>query len=189
VTYGSPRVDETRVVPAALRAAADGLSVEVILAELNPGFIYEFSTPRLRTQAGEPLANPLGYYTVNRLHNGDTTIGGTTRLPMPGENAVGSREVPGRSLAATVAAGALVYRFYCVGCHQPDGRGVAGGAANFVDDKARLAKSDAELLATIADGSEAKGMPAFGATLSVSQRSAVLAYIRATFGVATASSR
>ena len=34
---------------------------------------------------------------------------------------------------------------------------------------------------TIANGSEAKGMPAFGATLSVSQRNAVLAYIRAKF--------
>ncbi len=186
VTYGSPRVDESRLVPLQVQGAADGLSADIFIADLKPGFIYEFSVPRLRTGDGEFLANPLGYYTVNRLRNGETTVGGTTRLPLPGETAVGSREAPGRSPAATVAAGELVYRLYCVACHQPDGRGVPGGAANFVDDRTRLAKTDAELQAIIASGSEAKGMPAFGATLSVSQRSAVLAYIRAKFGSAPA---
>ncbi|MES2692382.1 MAG: cytochrome c, partial [Verrucomicrobiota bacterium] len=56
------------------------------------------------------------------------------------------------------------------------------GAANFVDDKSRLAKSDAELLKVIGDGLEAKAMPAFGAIINTNQRRAVLAYIRATFG-------
>ncbi|MBI4622295.1 MAG: hypothetical protein HY736_03610 [Verrucomicrobia bacterium] len=54
--------------------------------------------------------------------------------------------------------------------------------ANFVDDKSRLAKTDAQLLQSIADGIEAKGMPAFGASLSLAQRRAGLAYLRATFG-------
>jgi mono/diheme cytochrome c family protein len=67
-------------------------------------------------------------------------------------------------------------------CHQADGRGIAGGAANFVYDRTHLAKSDAELLKVIAEGIDAKGMPAFGAILSVPQRRAVLAYIRASFG-------
>ncbi|MEY4939671.1 MAG: hypothetical protein RIQ93_1406, partial [Verrucomicrobiota bacterium] len=48
VTYGSPRVDETRLPPK-VQAAADGLSVDVVLDDLKPGYIYEFSTPRLRT--------------------------------------------------------------------------------------------------------------------------------------------
>jgi mono/diheme cytochrome c family protein len=59
---------------------------------------------------------------------------------------------------------------------------VPGGAANFVDDRTRLAKSDAELLAVIEHGLEAKAMPAFGAILSLDQRRAALAYVRATFG-------
>ena len=71
---------------------------------------------------------------------------------------------------------------FCVGCHQPDGRGIVGGAANFVDDKSRLAKPDAELLAVIDKGNEAKAMPAFVSILSPGQRRAALAYIRATFG-------
>ncbi len=80
-----------------------------------------------------------------------------------------------------IAAGEKVYRFYCVACHQPDGRGIPGGAANFVDDRSRLAKSDAELLKIITDGNEAKAMPAFGSMINVNQRRAVLTYIRDAF--------
>lgn len=188
VKYGSPWVDEAKVPIAAVEPAADGRSVELVLAELKPGFVYELSVPTLRTAAGEPLANPLAYYTANRLRNGERTVGGTTRLPLPGETSLGAREAPGETnnapTAALIAAGEKVYRFYCVACHQPDGRGlpVPGGAANFVDDKSRLAKSDAELLKIIAEGRESAAMPAFGAILNANQRRAVLAYIRANFG-------
>jgi mono/diheme cytochrome c family protein len=83
---------------------------------------------------------------------------------------------------ALLAAGEKTYRLYCVACHQPDGRGIPGGAANFRDDKTRLAKSDADLLKIIADGNDVKGMPAFGAMLSTAQRRAVLTYVRTAFG-------
>ncbi|MES2692381.1 MAG: hypothetical protein V4773_02835, partial [Verrucomicrobiota bacterium] len=147
--YGSPWVDEARVSIKEIHAAADGLSAELVLAELKPGFIYEVSVPTLRTTDGESLANPLAYYTANRLRNGERTVGGTTRLPLPGETSLGAKEAPGETAnaptAAQIAAGEKIYRLYCVACHQPDGRGlpVPGGAANFVDDKSRLAKSDA----------------------------------------------
>ena len=71
---------------------------------------------------------------------------------------------------------------FCIACHQADGRGIPNGPANFVDDKSRLAKSDQDLLQLIAGGNENKGMPPFGSSLTVGQRRAVLAYIRATFG-------
>ncbi len=185
VKYGSPWIDEARVAVTEVRAAADGLSAELVLAELKPGFIYELSVPKLRTPEGEPLANPLGYYTANRLLNGERTTGGTTRLPRPDENSQTARDAAAAELntgASMIAAGEKTYRMFCIGCHQPDGRGVTGGAANFVDDKTRLAKTDAQLLEIIAGGNEAKAMPAFGAILSVGQRRAVLAYIRETFG-------
>ncbi|MEO6244226.1 MAG: c-type cytochrome [Opitutaceae bacterium] len=182
--YGSPWVDEARVAVTAVRIATDGLSAELTLAELKPGFVYELSVPTLRTTDGEALANPLGYYTANRLPNGERTVGGTTRLPRPDETSLGAKEAAADTLtpAALIAAGEKTYRFYCVACHQPDGRGIAGGAANFVDDKTRLGKTDTDLLALIEKGNEAKAMPAFGAILNSAQRRAVLAYIRATFG-------
>ena len=183
--YGSPWIDEARVPVTAVQPAADGLSAELVLADLKPGFVYELSVPTLRTTDNEPIANPLGYYTANRLLNGEKTIGGTARLPRPDEGSIGIKEAQAaelRSADTLVAAGEKVYRLYCVACHQPNGHGLPGGAANFVEDKTRLSKTDAQLLQTLATGSEAKGMPAFGSSLSVGQRRAALAYIRAAFG-------
>jgi mono/diheme cytochrome c family protein len=185
--YGSPWVDEAKIAVKEVRVAADRSSAELVLAELKPGFVYELSVPTLRASDGEPLSNPLGYYTANRLLNGEKTIGGTTRLPRPDETSRGSKEAAAAEAAtpaAIIASGEKVYRLYCVPCHQPDGRGlpVPGGAANFVDDKTRLAKSDTELLDVIGNGKEGTAMPPFGVVLTPLQRKNVLAYIRASFG-------
>jgi mono/diheme cytochrome c family protein len=184
--YGSPWVDEQRVPVTAAQVGSDGLSADVALAELKPGFVYEISVPTLRTKEGDPLANPLAYYTANRLLNGQRTVGGTTRLPQPEETSLGAKEAMAAQTSpeALVAAGEKVYRMYCVGCHQPDGRGIPapGGAANFVEDKTRLAKPDTELLAVIDKGKEGTAMPPFGAIVNPLQRKAVLAYIRSAFG-------
>lgn len=182
--YGSPWVDEAQVGVKSVQVSADGHRAELVLEKLEAGFVYELSLPSLHTAAGEPLANPLAYYTANRLRSGEIAVGGTTRLPRPGENAFGAKEEVDRAQtpAALIAAGKGVYQLYCVACHQTNGRGITGGAANFVDDKSRLAKSDQDLLNVIANGNELKGMPAFGAVISPAQRKAALAYIRDAFG-------
>lgn len=115
----------------------------------------------------------------------------------------GSTEVPSAEAAATVLAapvptppappaaagdattGASIYKTYCVGCHQADGTGMGGMlAADFVADPSRLAKSDAELLAAIADGVTGRvgTMPPWRQTLSDQERRDVLSYLRATWG-------
>ncbi len=183
--YGSPWIDEAKVAVKEVRPSADGLAAELILTDLQPGFIYELSVPALRTTDNEPLANPLGYYTANRLVTGEIAPGGYTRLARPDEASLGAKDGPevAKTPDAIAAAGEKVYRLFCVACHQPDGRGLPGSqVANFVEDKTRLAKTDALLIQTISNGSEAKGMPAFGVLLSPGQRRAVLAYIRANFG-------
>ena len=185
VKYGSPWIDEAKVPVSTVRVSDDGLRAEVDLAELKVGFVHEIAVPNLRAADGEALANPIGYYTVNRLLNGEVAVGGTTRLPRAGETSLGAKESPAELAQAgdvLVAAGEKTYRLFCVACHQTNGKGLPGGAANFVDDKTRLAKTDAQLMESITKGVEAKGMPAFGATLTKGQQRAVLAYVRATFG-------
>ncbi len=184
--YGSPWIDEAKVAVKEIHASADGLTAELVLADLQPGYIYELSVPALRTAANEPLANPLAYYTANRLVTGEIAPGGYTRLPRPDEADIGAKDAGelAKTPDAIIAAGEKVYRLFCTACHQPDGRGLPGSqVANFVEDKTRLAKPDAQLLQTITTGSEAKGMPSFGVLLSPGQRRAALAYIRASFGV------
>ncbi|HUR57559.1 MAG TPA: c-type cytochrome [Opitutaceae bacterium] len=185
VKYGSPWIDEVRVPVQEVRVAADGRRVELTLPELNVGFVYQIGLTKLTSAEGVPVANPIGFYTVNRLRNGERAVGGTTRLPREGETSLGAKEAPGevaQSGPALVAAGEKVYKLFCVACHQPNGKGLPGGAANFVDDKSRLGKPDAQLMESIVKGVEGKGMPAFGASLTKNQQRAALAYIRATFG-------
>ncbi len=186
VEYGSPWIDEAELPVGALRVSEDRRQVELDLAGLAAGFVYEIDVAGLRTAAGAPLANPLAYYTANRLRTGEVAVGGTTRLPRPDEFAANVKEMQGgrQTGAALIEAGEKVYKLYCLACHQADGRGLPGGAANFVDDRSRLAKSDEALLEIIAKGNEEKGMPAFGAFIGPSQRRAALAYIRAKFGEA-----
>ena len=183
--YGSPPIDETTLKISEVRAAPDGLSAELIVPELKAGFVYEFDLSGLQTHAGQTLANPVAYYTANRLLTGEVAPGGTTRLPLPNEAALGAKAALNelaQTPEALVLEGKKVYSLFCAACHQADGRGVKGGAASFVDDKTRLAKTDEELLTSIVGGIETKGMPAFGATLPKGQQRAVLAYLRAAFG-------
>ena len=93
-------------------------------------------------------------------------------------------DAAGDAPAADGVDGKAVFMQYCVACHGADGKGNGGLAASFVDDPARLAKSDAELSKTIKEGKQgALGMmPPWGDTLSDDQISAVLGYIRADFG-------
>jgi mono/diheme cytochrome c family protein len=82
--------------------------------------------------------------------------------------------------ATAVTEGREIYMSLCQACHGADGKGNDGMAANFVDDKSILAKSDIELLDVIANG---KGtMPAWGAILQPWQQISVLQHIRQTYG-------
>lgn len=85
--------------------------------------------------------------------------------------------------AGDVAAGKTVYNTYCVACHQADGTGMGGAlAADFVNDKARLAKTDEQLIKSIAEGVPGTSMVAWGAMTTEADRANVMAYIRATYG-------
>ncbi|HRE82107.1 MAG TPA: cytochrome c, partial [Opitutaceae bacterium] len=133
--YGSPWVDQSAVPVREVIVSADGRKAEVIVEKLEPGFVYEFSLGELRSAKGEEIANPIGYYTANRLVTGEIAVAGTTRLPQPGEDALGAKEAEAAlSPEALVASGQKIYALFCSACHQPDGRGLPGGAANFVDD-------------------------------------------------------
>lgn len=107
----------------------------------------------------------------------------------PAEKAPVAKETPKAAPAATgeadLANGEKVYGTYCVACHQKDGTGMNGMlAGNFVADKTRLAKPDAELLSSIADGVQGKIglMPPWGATLSQQEMVDVLGFVRKRFG-------
>ena len=76
--------------------------------------------------------------------------------------------------------GERTYLMYCTACHGYDGQGNNGLGADFVNDKSRLAKPDAELINDIRNG-EGR-MPAWRGILTDQEIRDVLAYIRHEFG-------
>ncbi len=175
---GSPRVDLQDVEVTSVLPGADGRQVELVLGDLEPGYIYKLEVDSLVSRAGQPLANSLAYYTLNQLHSGRTFSGPISR-------ALIAAEASQRSAGPDADNGRRVYLTYCVACHQADGRG--GGipgfaAADFVGEKTPLHKDDDALIAAIAAGVDGKGMPPFGQVLSGDERRDVVAFLRVAFG-------
>ena len=84
-----------------------------------------------------------------------------------------------QSALASDMTGEQIYKTYCAGCHGVEGQG-SGMCPSFVEDKARLAKSDEELLLSVKKG---KGMmPAYDWLFSDEDILKVIKYLRDTFG-------
>ncbi|MEZ3187059.1 cytochrome c5 family protein [Stutzerimonas chloritidismutans] len=85
-------------------------------------------------------------------------------------------------------SGKQVYESNCVACHGANGKGSLPGVPDFTDKKGRLSKPDSQLISSITNGYQSPGsvmaMPPKGgnSTLSSTDVSAVLDYIRKSFG-------
>jgi mono/diheme cytochrome c family protein len=168
---GSLRVDETEVPIERARVTDGGQQVELDLAELQPGYVYEIEVSQfVRSQGGRPLLNPIAYYTANRLRSGQTQPG-PTRL----------RPIVARAEAPDPVRGEQIFKYNCMVCHQADGKGSQQvGTPDYTLPGGPLSRSDEELLATIAGGKNQ--MPPFGNVLSSQDIKHVLAYVRKAFG-------
>ncbi len=184
---GSPRVDESPVEITALKVADDQQGVDLMLSELDPGYIYELETEALLSASGRAIENPLAFYTLTRTLDG-RTFTGPMNQPLLAEKAKTNQGPDPEN-------GRRIYATFCVVCHQPDGKGGAlpGSpavseatlvAANFTlrGKDAPLEKPDADLLKIITDGAPGKPMPPFGGVLKSDEIRDVLAYLRAAFG-------
>jgi mono/diheme cytochrome c family protein len=116
--------------------------------------------------------------------DGAAPAGAAPAVAADGAAPAGAPEAPAAPPAANGVDGKAVYMQYCVACHGADGKGNGGLAASFIDEPARLAKPDAELIKSVKEGKQGSVgmMPPWGGTLNDGQISAVVAYIRADFG-------
>ncbi|WOK04233.1 hypothetical protein RT717_14225 [Imperialibacter roseus] len=65
--YGSDQYDVQDVAVTSVELSADRKKVSLTLMELKKGYIYELNLKGITSSNGEPLANTLICYTVNRL--------------------------------------------------------------------------------------------------------------------------
>ncbi|MBL8828980.1 MAG: hypothetical protein JNM18_18510, partial [Planctomycetaceae bacterium] len=65
--YGGPEIDSHATPVQTASVAADGLSVQIKLAKLEPGYVYAFDLAALRSRDQEELLHRHAYYTVNEI--------------------------------------------------------------------------------------------------------------------------
>ena len=86
---------------------------------------------------------------------------------------------------AALAAGKTVYATYCVACHAADGGGIIG--PNLTDNFWIHGGAPEQIYTTVHDGVLAKGMPAWGQSLTPDEVTAVAAYVISLQGTSPAS--
>ncbi|HEX8312893.1 MAG TPA: hypothetical protein VF614_16335 [Chthoniobacteraceae bacterium] len=64
--YGSPKMDETTVVPSKVVVSADGLTVDLEMPLVTPK-VYRISLVGIPGADGMPLSNETGWYTLNQV--------------------------------------------------------------------------------------------------------------------------
>ena len=65
--YGGPEIEKSKSTVKAVSQAADGLSVKIVLDQLDQGFVYEFDLGPLRSRDREELLHRQAFYTVNEI--------------------------------------------------------------------------------------------------------------------------
>ena len=65
--YGGPEIEKSKSTVQAVSLAADGLSVKIVLDQLDQGFVYEFDLGPLRSCDREELLHRQAFYTVNEI--------------------------------------------------------------------------------------------------------------------------
>lgn len=94
---------------------------------------------------------------------------------------------PATVLAGEIAAGKDIYSTTCIACHGANGKGMIPGVSDLTKADGPLAKSDAQLSKSIAEGVTTPGaaltMPANGGypSLTDSQVASLIAYLRSEF--------
>jgi uncharacterized membrane protein len=146
------------------------------------GFLaFTFVRFRLLVKKGEavPLSNKA---RLVRLHRVELwLVLGMIVMATLMARGVGVVKAKGSAATVDLEAGERVYRRYCVTCHQVDGRGLDGKLA--ADFRAgRLAKADAALRASVANGVPGTAMAPFKNELDDAEIHSVVAYVRATYG-------
>lgn len=167
---GSLRMDEAEVPVTGARPRADGMGVDIDLVELMPDFVYQVALDGVQSASGDPVANPIGYYTANRLLAGSSYRAKSVLVTKPVALA-----------PPNPSAGGNIFRANCVVCHQPDGKGSKQvGTPDFTLAGGPLTHPEAELINQVTNGG--KVMPPFGHVLAQQDILDVVAFLKQTFG-------
>ncbi len=70
-TYGSPIVDQQKLMVHMAKVSEDGLKVKLTIHGMRLGFIHKIKIPKLKSTSNELLLHNTGYYTLNEVPGGE----------------------------------------------------------------------------------------------------------------------
>ena len=80
-TYGSPVIDRMKHTVRAVELEEGDHGVRIAIDSLREGYIYELKMTGLRSQEEEPLLHDTGYFTLNRIPQGERLAVGHVGAP------------------------------------------------------------------------------------------------------------
>jgi azurin len=99
--YGSPAINQNVRAIKAIEVSPDKLKVRLVLDSLKEGYVHEIKAEGIRSAENYALMHNYGYYTLNRIPDGDKlTITDANRvIPKPTHNHNMAMEAPAKTNA------------------------------------------------------------------------------------------
>ncbi|MFB6272931.1 MAG: plastocyanin/azurin family copper-binding protein [Salinibacter sp.] len=73
-SYGSDVINRKEAPVTHVRVGEDGRSVRIAADSLRPGYIHEIKLKEITSASGVPLLHDVGYYTLNRIPDGEPLV-------------------------------------------------------------------------------------------------------------------
>ncbi len=138
--YGSPTINDEKLVIKGVKVSADGLSVRVVVDNLRQYYLHEISLPGIRSKDGLPILHSRAYYTLNNIPDGAkllpneliTKRSATTPTKVALAKAVTTTAKKGLTYAEIEP---LLVKNTCTACHQVNKRQVGPSFADIAKRK------------------------------------------------------
>ena len=143
--YGSPTVNEEKLVIKGVKVSADGLKVRVVIENQEQYYIHEINVEGIRSVSGLPVLHAKAYYTLNNIPEGTKLLPSelSTKRSVATVNAVPVPKVSTSKVAQAVKVPApeyatiepLLVKNTCTACHQTFKRQVGPAFADVAKRK------------------------------------------------------
>ena len=129
--YGSPTVNEEKLLIKGVKVSADGLSVRVVVDNMRQNYLHEIAVPGIRSMKDQiPVLHAVAYYTLNNIPQGEklplnelSTKRSIAVAPKT-KTAVGTKPKSGGVAPSYAEIEPLLVKNTCVACHQVSKRQV-----------------------------------------------------------------
>jgi len=139
--YGSPTINEEKLIIKGVKVSEDGLRVRVVVDNLRQYYLHEIMVTGIKSKDGLPVLHNTAYYTLNNIPDGDKLPASelsTKRFSATSKPAAVKPVVKSTSASKTLTYAdiePLLVKNTCTACHQVNKRQVGPSFADIAKRK------------------------------------------------------